>query len=234
MTTAELLTEYGSFYEGIRATSSDYLPFRRRAKRDAQRVVDRTWNLRNWPWKIAEATLSATEADPDPDLPADFLRFPRAGGAFLAPNQPPLAWRPLAELQRLRKRLDRTGTPERYSVGGQTTDGVKTLVLEPRVLTTTPVYIVYEPRGPRLVDSLDPGDVAEFQGTDGLARIPEQYHRTVIFEGMRYFQMENKANAQSVLEQLALWRQGEKDMVSQEMQGIEAPHRIPRFRAGRR
>jgi hypothetical protein len=237
VTTTEMVSEYLEFFEGINPTSGNVLPKRRRAKRNAQRVADRTWGLRNWPWKIAEATLSAGAsllASADPDLPADFLRFGKSGGVYLEPNQPPVHWMALAELLRRRKLLGRRGRPDFYSVGNQSVAGVKKLLLEPAPETAVDVFIVYEPLAPRLVDELDEEDADEFQGTDGLARFPEQYHRTVIFEGMRYYMMEDKANSQSLTEQLGLWRAGERDMIVNELQGIEAPHRLPPFRPGRR
>lgn len=233
MPTENLLDDLLEHHELISPRTGAYLKPRRRAKRNAQRAVTKTWNHRSWPWRVERGqTVTATPGDPHPLLPANFGRFDRGGGVFPVAGSPPIGWVPPGEMTRLLMGLNRTGVPRNWTVGDQDSSGRKRLLLEPVVTTATVIRLVYTKRSPRLFDAFDVDDAAFAGPDDDLDQIPEQWVESVIYEWTVYYQMKDKANIQSVNEQKTLAKEALATMVTEEMTGAHSPNRLPFY--GRR
>jgi hypothetical protein len=211
-------------------TAASELDLRREIKFLGQGVVDLVWNHRPWEfrWTTSNVTCTAGAAD----LPADFLSFGKNGGCFMGVGLPPVAWKPLRDVSYWRASMAQVGQPQWYTVGKSTPDtgsgATRQLLLYP--MDSRTLTLVYERWPPVLLDSVLPEDAAAL-ATDGsgLEEIPSSWHHVVIYEGLLYHLLKGEGNAQSVTEQMALFKTGIEKMCENERQGREAPHYMVPF-----
>jgi hypothetical protein len=212
-------------------TAASELDLRREIKFLGQGVVDLVWNHR--PWEFRWTTSSVTCTNGSADLPDDFLSFGKNGGCFMGVGLPPVAWKPLRDVSYWRASIAQVGQPQWYTVGKSTptigTDvGPRQLLLYP--MDSRTLTLVYERKSPILLDSGLAEDAAAL-ATDGsgLEEIPDPWHHIVVYEGLLYYLLKKEGNAQSITEQMAIFKTGLEKMCENERQGREAPHYIIPF-----
>jgi hypothetical protein len=232
-----LATSVLQFAEGREApTAASEYGLRRRVKFVGQGVVDFVHYHR--PWEFRWATASVTITAGLGDLPANFLSFGKTGGVFLGAGLPQLGYMSLLQMNVLRTAVGATGQPYAYSIGAQeptigATVGLRKLFLYPKDSRT--ITILYEKKAPVLLDSALPEDVAALATNgSGLEEIPSAWHHIVIYEGVVYDLLKEKANAQSVTEQMGKYQSGLKSMIENERQGREATHNLLPYPGSRR
>lgn len=239
--TAALVDEEGVSEDEV--TNPDVLRHRRRCKRHLLRTTHGVWFYRDWPWRqtldgdtitipggqLPSSTIGHTEIDSSFASNA----FGKACRPSLTQNPqhlPPLTWVPQATMNYLYQVEQRQGPPNRYSVFGEQTagDGArKDIWVYPIPTVDTNIAITAERIPPSIGDSSDPGETDQ----DEILLIPEQYHWTVLYEGLVLRLMKDKGSEQTQI-QAAIYKQGLTDMVIQERPGREASHRIVPFGMG--
>lgn len=203
------------------ATTGDFVTARKRVKRNAQRAANKIWLHRPWAFRIVDATVVVTAGLGT--IPT-FNSFGRNG--FVRPldkTKPALLWMPLQKMKELQGGPTNNNDPRWYSMQGQQ------LLTFP--MGSTSLRCSFQRVVPQLND--DEVGIAD-PDPDELTLIPEDYHETVVYEWTVYFQMKDKANQQSVTEQLRLAEAGLKAMVENERPGIEAAHNVVPYGTGRR
>jgi hypothetical protein len=234
METNELVTDVLRFYDHkADPTAVVNASLRKETKFAAQLAFNTAWTHRFWHFRWQSATVEI--ADGVGELPADFLNVGRGGGVFFDTALPPLQWIPLRDMTKLRLSSAQTGMPGYYTIAGTVPDATavsRSLLLYP--MDTRDVTLVYERKAPTLLDEDDADDETLLSEADsGLPQMPSQWHLDVVYHGTIYHRMKGSANAQSITEQLALFREGLAKMVDQERQGVEAPHSLVPYGAGR-
>lgn len=222
MDTPTLVTNVLLYQENLpSATQGDFVTARKRCKRNAQRAANKIWLHRNWTFRTVDVPVIVTAGVGT--IPS-FNSFGRNG--FVRPvdrTKPALQWMPLQKMKDLQGGPLNNNDPRWYSMQNQ---DVLTFPMGSTVLQCS-----FQRGVPQLNDNTAGIDDTD---PDELFRIPEDYHETVVYEWTVYFQMKDKANQQSVTEQLRLAEAGLRAMVENERPGIEAAHNVVPYGTGRR
>lgn len=225
--TATLVDDIVKDHEGVDPAAVDATATRALIVRVAQRALDYIWNVRNWTFRSAEATVSCTSGLGY--LPTDFLRIGQHGGVYIPASRRILQWVPLLQMEQLRLQEGDTGSANLYSVGGtvsladQTNYGKRKLFIYPKETVT--VTIAYERAAPTLVDGGHTGETI----TDGLLELPDPFY-TAVYEQVVFKRMIEKGNASQTAEQKMVAVEALADLIRIEQQGMEAAHCIVPYR----
>lgn len=194
---------------------------------NAQRAVSLIWNHRNWAFRN-KTEASAIGVDGIITISSRFLSFGLDGGIFVDGQKDPLVWIERSVYnEAIATGIPAAGTPQFYTELG-ISGGSRLIGTVPLPTDTIGCSISYVMNAPPLTDA-DPGGLGNDSDT-----IPAEWHETCVYEGTVYYQMKDKANAQSVSEQWGMFQKHLANMAAEERGGRSAIKRFTPFNPRRR
>lgn len=194
---------------------------RAKALRNIDRAVQKIWHHRNWHFRYANGSHTVTAGS---FTIADFVSFGPGGGLFVPGQAQPLRWITQRDYARL-VAADPPGVPSRTPLRY-----TELSILENETLIG--VYPIYSGAVTSFYQRTSP-DIAD-DNPGGLDIFPAQWIGSTLYEWTVYEQMKDKANIQSLNEQMRVAEESLKQMVRECRGGRADSHRIVPYGVQRR
>lgn len=216
-----MVTDILQFGEGVNYQIARY---RQRVLKDVQRVVDDTWVFRNWGFRHASATKTA-DTNGLFFAPNDFLSIGPGGNLTVSGQVEPLKWMSPRDYNRAKSVVWlQRGIPKFYTELDVVDDTRRLAVYPFPASGFDTILFDYDRTSPALVD-----DFPTNEANGGIEEIPAQWHRSVIYNGVIFYQMKSKGNPQSRSEQWDLYQKGLQKMAFEERGGRSETHNLPAY-----
>jgi hypothetical protein len=184
------------FYLSIGGTAQQDTELRIRCEFHLNNRAPKFYRFRPWWWRYGEGTVVVSDQGYG-DLPLDFGSQRGLGAVSHDSQKYPLSWvSPTRLLEARRSTTGRSAHPQVWTLMGDDGEENRRLHVHPMPPTgaTVTLRIDYERSTPTIVDSSFPS---------GMERFPEDYHRTVLWTGLRADLMFDAGDARAAAEERA-------------------------------
>lgn len=226
MTTSALIDALLTHWEEIPATTAEQATMRARILALAQEIVQEIWDYAEWEFRHRSGTLTLPSGAYVVDGPTDFQTTGQSGGLFVDSQRTEIRWMDPLHLHRERelRAVQNNTVPKFYSIDNTgTTSGYARFVFDITASGSVTINIYYLATPPVLVDTTG--------STNGLDKIPTEYHQSVVIPGCRWLIALSSGDGRTA-ELLVIYQHALARMKSRRRPGQESLERIGQYGRG--